>query len=404
MARLYSAIGITTIAIFNGANTNYLVCTAAGVWYSVFIVRTIAGAAGNVVFSKSTDGGVSWSAATTVSAQAGITQLSVWYDRWSNISAGLIHCAFTNSVNSDCNYRSINTESSDTLSTETVIFAGASVLAGGALSICRARGGNLYCQVAIDAGTESQFSRSVDVGANWTVRANGGEAATQDQWLLAPGWAADNQDMMMFFWDASADEISRKLYDDSADSWAETSIATAMVDTPAATNGPHWAATVDITNSQNLVAAWNGVDTANADLRMFKVTEAAITEVTNVVANGTDDQAMCAISIDTSTEDWYAFYAGKSDGAETWNTSVLVYYKKSTDDGATWGAETALTPAENGYLSSPYGMYACPRQAANGVPAVEFLVGVGFVANLSVPVAASAGGNSVLGARGGVIS
>jgi len=53
---------------------------------------------------------------------------------------------------------------------------------------------------------------------------------------------------------------------------------------------------------------------------------------------------LCAIGIDTDTGYWYVFYGGKSDGSETFLTSINVYYKVSTDAGATWGPETLLTP------------------------------------------------------------
>jgi len=101
---------------------------------------------------------------------------------------------------------------------------------------------------------------------------------------------------------------------------------------------------VDIANSRIVVVAWNGVDTANADLLGWTVTESAITAFTTpVVSNGTDDQGLCAITTDLATGDWYCFYGGKSDGSETFLTAINIYYKVSTDDGATWGPETALT-------------------------------------------------------------
>lgn len=327
----YISRGVTDIYI--GAGTLNPVITPSGVYYIVYIDRGI-----DVVYRKSLDG-LNWGSPVTVFTGT-TSNLSIWYDRWSGISAGKIHCAYTETVTDDTKYRSIDTENSDTLSSETTIFAGASTANGGALSIVRARGGNLYCKTMIDAGAEGGFFRSTDVGANWSSRTDSEALATTDQWILMPGWAADNQDIMMFFWDASADEISRCLYDDSGNSWGETSIATTMVDVAATVTYPHFAAAVDITNSQNLLVAWSGVDTANADLRCWKVTESAITEVTNVVLNSTDDQGLCAIGIDTATEDWYVFYFGLSDGSQTWNGTVRGYYKKSTDDGSTWGSET----------------------------------------------------------------
>lgn len=320
-----------------GAGTLYIVQTPTGVYYLVYINSNNA-----VVFRKSTNYGLTWSNATTVSAASNIA-LSVWYDRWSNISAGLIHCAYTDSGTSDTLYRSIDTESSDTLSTETVIFAGVSTANGKNLSITRARGGNIYCHSMIDAGAEGGFFRSTDVGGTWGSRTVSEAIATTDQIIMMPGWAADNQDAMAFFWDASANEISRYLYDDSANTWAETSIATSMTDILATSDFPHFAAAVDITNSRNLLVAWSAVDTLNADLRCWHVTESAITEVTNVVLNSTDDQGFAGIGIDTNTQYWYAFYAGKSDGSETFKSSMNLYYKVSQDSGSTWGAETLLS-------------------------------------------------------------
>ena len=341
--------------LFLGAGTNYIIETPTGVLYIVYVDVN-----SDVVFRKSTNKGLTWSLPTVVFTGT-VTNLSVWYDRWSNIAAGLIHCAYTESVTDDTLYRTINTESSDALSTQTSIFAGASTLAGGCLSICRARGGNVYCATMIDAGTEGGFFRlpnaNVPNGAWDAARATVFEAATSDQVILMPGWAADNQDMMAFFWDASADEISRKLYDDSANSWAEASIATGMVDQAASVTFPSFSGVVDITNSRNLLLAWSAVDAANADLRMWRVTESSISEQTNVVLNSTDDQGMCALALDTTTGRLYAIYCGKSDGSETYGTTVNVYYKVSTDGGSTWGPETAATAT----ALDLYGLMVTPR-------------------------------------------
>lgn len=336
-------VGQTTgVLQFTGGGTQYIIQTPTGVFYMVLV-----DSASDINFRKSTDGGFSWSNPVIIFAGT-ISAVSVWYDRWSNIVAGLIHVAYTESGTDDTLYRTIDTESSDALSTQTVIFAGATTASGGALSICRARGGNVYCATMIDAGAEGGFFRlsnaNVPNGAWDAARTTVWEAITQDQCILVPGWAADNQDMMAFFWDASANEISRKLYDDSANSWAETSIATGMTDQVAATSFPNYAATVDIANSRNLLVAWSAIDTLNADLQGWHVTESAITALTNIVTNSTDDQGLCAIGID-ETGRWYVYYGGISSGGETFLTSINIYHKGSTDNGSTWGPETVLTTA-----------------------------------------------------------
>ena len=329
---------------YNGAGTNYLVETPAGVWYCIYIDTP----ATDVYFTKSSDRGLNWSLPVAVSSPLNPTSLSVWYDRWSNISAGLIHCAYTDAGVDDTFYRTINTESSDALSTETVIFAGGTTASGGHISITRAVGGNVYCKTVIDAGAEGGFFRlqnaNVPNGA-WDAARTVDEAiATTDQMILLPDYdASDTQDIMAIFWDASAEEISRKLYDDSANSWAETSIAASMTDDVATNGYPHFAVAMDIANTRHILVAWSVVDTANADLRCWTVDASSITEVTNVVQNSTDDQGLCAITLDTITGYWWVFYCGKSDGSETWNSLTNIYCKCSTDSGTTWGAETRLS-------------------------------------------------------------
>jgi hypothetical protein len=329
------------LAQFIGAGTLYIVQTPGGVLYMVYIDTT-----DDVAFKKSTDGGLTWSAQTEIFAGTA-TSLSVWYDRWSNISAGLIHIAYQESGTDDTLYRTIDTESSDALSTQTVIFAGVSTAIGGCLSICRARGGNVYCATMIDLGAEGGFFRllnaNVPNGAWDAARTTVFEAVGSDLIILVPGWAADNQDMMAFFWDATATEVSRKLYDDSTNSWAETAIVTTGVVQPATTSFPHFAAAVDIANSRNLLVVWSAVDTLNADLRCWHITESAITEVTNVVLNSVDDQGLCGICINLQTGNWIVVYGGKSDGSETFLTSINLYHKISKDSGSTWGPESVLT-------------------------------------------------------------
>jgi hypothetical protein len=346
-----------TTGQWSGAGTNYIIQTPAGVLYMVYVDSL-----SDVSFRKSVDNGLTWTAPTAVHAGT-TTNLAVWYDRWSNISAGLIHCVMSDSGDDDTSYRTINTESSDALSTETDIFAGASTLAGGFLSVTRAVGGNVYCRTQIDAGTEGGFYRlpnaNVPSGAWDAARTINEAAATLDQMILQPDFdAADTQDIFGIFWDASANEVSRQNYDDSANTWAETSIAGTMVELSTATAFAAFDAATDIAGTRSIMVAWSATDAASQDLRCWDIQSGSITEVTNVVANATDDCGLCAISIDTATGDWYVFYGGPSTGGGTWNTAMHIYYKVSTDDGTTWGAETLL---DIGATFTLRHLITCPR-------------------------------------------
>jgi len=355
-------LGRTTSQAYQYGTQHKLVKTRNGAIYAFDILYN----SQDSVYRKSVNGGLSWGNPVTIkSGQTGY--LSVWYDEWSNISTELIHITYSDvATTNDVFYKNLDT-SSDTLSGETTIFAGASIATGGYVSICRARGGNLGCIYCIDAGAEHGFSTSTDVGANWVAKSSPTEGATTDQWILLPGWAADNQDMICIFWDASVDEISRKNYDSSGNSWAtdaENVFATGMVDLTAFTASANFSAAVDIANSQNVLVAWSATDTANADLRCWTITEASITEKTNVVLNSTDDQGLCSIQISTSDNVWTCFYCGKSDGSETWGATygTRTYYKYSTDSGTTWSDETLFshgTTTNSGRINKL--LCACPR-------------------------------------------
>lgn len=338
----------------NGTQSSCLVKTPSGVLYWVYIDT-----GQNVYWKKSTDDGITWSDPVAVTASVVAQNISVWYDKWTPGNTGtLIHIAYIEANADDVLYRSLDTNG-DTLGTQTTIFAGAST--GSAINACvsitRAIGGNLYCMFDIDAGTETGFYRSVDVGANWTSRDNTGGAEGGDYFLMFPGFAADTQDTICIFWDRSANEISRKLNDDSANSWAETSIAGSMTSIAASTCTPQFSATVDDANNKILLVAWSNRDTVNADLRFWSIDESAITEETNVVLNSSDDQQMCAIGLATDTSTIYVFYGGKSDGTETAGTAINIYYKTSSDNGASWGSETQLTNVARNFDA----LYAAPN-------------------------------------------
>jgi len=346
----------TQAMLVNGFSTKYLVETPSDVRYSIFIDSN-----NDVAFRKSTDKGVTWGDKTVIFAGT-VTHLAIWYDRWSDIAAGLIHCAYTESVGDDTLYRSINTESSDALSTETTIFAGDSTSVASGLTLTRTRGGNLLCWTMIDVGTEGGVYKSTDIGATWGAVTINETLAGNDTAFFLPGFAADNQDAILLFWDGSANEISRQLYDDSANTWSETSIATSMADMDTSGGSSQWSCAVDLANSQIIVIAWNlSPDNAGARLRCWTVSESAITAKTDVISSSVDDQGCCAIGIETATGDWYAFYGGLADGSSTWQTDVDIAYKVSTDDGATWGAEQRASQINQILL---YGMMTLPRFTA----------------------------------------
>ena len=388
MARADVIAGVSQAAFvlnYNGGGTNHVVQKngTTDTFYMVFV-----DAASDLVYTKTTDGGFTWSVPTVVRTGTLVAH-AVWYDRWTGLSTDKIRIAYVD--NNDIFYRDLDI-SSDTLGTETTVFDGTSSAAGGALSIVAGRDGRIAVAGSIDAGAEDGAWSSTDDGATWgDTIADPSEGATQDQYYLLPGWNADTADLMLIFVDASANGLSVKRYDDSANSWAETAIIAdgSFVDAVPGGSFPHVGCFVDVTNSRNVIMGWSAVDTLNADLRAFVIVDTSVTETTaNAVLNSTDDQGLVAACLDTGTATWYAIYTGKSDGSETFSTATKVYYKTTTDGGATWSAETALS---NSVRSTAF-LYGTPRFGTNFLAMFgnDMSTGDNILVSVNIPTGGSA--------------
>lgn len=330
--------------------TNHIVY-AGGTWYKVYGSGDIA----DIWWTKSTNKGLTWSTPTLIKATS-IGGIAVWYDKWTPGDSGtLLHIAYFETSTNNVLYRSLDT-SNDTLGTEITVFAGASLVAGAnsCISVTKSKGARILVGFDGDGGTETGFYKSNDFPVTGFTSKTDFQEATTDYYILLPGNYADTNDIDCIFWDRTASEITLKTYDDSANNWtgvsAETSIATSMTAITAGTVSPQFAAAVALTSVGSLtaghayVAAWSNADTAAARLQCWDINGAgSITAKTDIVSSSTDDQGAVAIGLDTGTGNLYAFYLGKTDGSETAFTAINVYYKISTDGGATWGSETLLT-------------------------------------------------------------
>jgi hypothetical protein len=337
-------IGLSVSGHFIGAGTHSPIQAANGDIYVFWMHVTTS----DLMMSKMELGASGWNEPVTIHTGTLLT-FATRFDRDDGYNDDFIHVAVIDTGNDDVHYYSIDTTNDDTVAGPTTIGSGTTTAAGGALSISRMRGGNLLCAWCIDGGAEYGVSRSVDTGANWTARATatGLEGESGDMWSMLPvsDLAGDQNDGILIFYDASASELSRKIYDDSADSWAETSIVASITMPAASSTYPHFATAVYDDASTNIVAVWTATDTLNADLRIFTVSESSISEKTNVVLNSTDDQGLVSLSYNPNGNVWRVWYCGASDGSETFSTSLSVYRKDSNDDGSTWGAETRFSIA-----------------------------------------------------------
>jgi hypothetical protein len=311
-------------------------------------------------YLKSTDGGGTWGSPVAVGIISTNLAYDVWYDRWTPGDSGnIIHIAFFDSSNDNVYYKSLDV-STDTISSETTVFDGSTALTdlGTHCSITKAVGGNLYIVFDLDAGAETGFYRSTDSGSSWTSRSNPVEA--QDDWalLLPAANTGDTEDCLAIYFDNDADSLTLKWYDDSGNTWTESSSIATVVEGGGSVIRYPFAASIRHSDGKLICAVVTERDTSTSDHRVFELDRTAgafaITELTAITTN-IDDHYHVSVFINQVNDDIYVAYSGKRDGSETLiqTGTSEVYYTLSTDDGTTWSAgDTAYSEstASNGTL------------------------------------------------------
>jgi len=295
-----------------------------------------------LVWSKTTDGGATWSAANEITPSFVVTY-DCWADWQTAGDAGTkIHIACVENATQTVMYAYLDTND-DSEGTDTIeAVQGTGLIRTGALrdwhhiSITKTRGGNIAVAFRYTDTTFTAFYgfyTSPDGGA-WTSKTSPWEADA-DYILLFPANLADADDLWAVFWDRSAEEISLMTYDDSGNSWSEQLISVSMV-----SYGVYLQmdGAIRLSDGHLLLAAWSEFDTATADLMTWDINGAgSITAKANVITN-TSEYALVSVFVNQANDDIYVAYAGGTD----FTTLVKVFYQLSQDGGATWDGQTAM--------------------------------------------------------------
>ena len=241
-------------------------------------------------------------------------------------------------------YKWFHVRGGSELQTVTII----STLSNGAIGtnytvITVTRSGNIilgYTNPAASGGY-----KSTDGGQTWVVIASPFEGGAIDNAWGASCNTGDNNDAAIVFYDRSAAELSIKVYDDSIDTWVETSIATG-IDTVTGSSLAikHGEGNVRLSDGHYIFAHWSQMDNVAADLRCWdlninSVSAPTVTALGDVVTN-LAESGLCTLFIDQTNDDIYVAY-GKGD--PTWGTSVSIVYRKSTTGGSSFGSEQAMS-------------------------------------------------------------
>lgn len=293
-------------------------------------------------YVKTTDGGQTWGAAVDLFTGT-VEEYDVWYDQWTPGDTGrVIHVWFVESDTDDVSYLSINT-ANDTVSAVVDVFAGASTVKGRGTFVtgCKTCSGSLLCGFNIDAFAETGFYRSTDNGVTWSARTQPLEA-NLDQYMLFPANAADPADAWLLYDDDSTAELTVKTYDDSANSFSESSAVGFNNNATDVTGQYGFSGSIRHHDGALVFALCNAYDTAQEDCLAYEWTGSALTALAQLT-NNKDDMYFPAVYLNQDRpDDIYVAYIGKSDGTETLGTSAKAYYAKSTDRGQTWSLDNTL--------------------------------------------------------------
>lgn len=317
-----------------------------GIWGPYWTSTTVGvivyvNSSSEVEFMKTSDGGANWS--STETASNGSTRaLSVWFQQQTpGLTGDTLHCVWLDDAGAGAGiFEYVEYDiSSATIGTIRTVVGSLSV-SGTVLSnrsyVGIAKGGQVYCGYAINGVSSDSFD-SAD-GITFATTNTVWESSVNDICLFFPATGTgDDDDCGVVFWDLSANDLTTKMFDASADSWDEDAIGSATD-----ANFPSgMALSVRLSDEHVILAAWNSVDDAGADIDVYDITPNSVTAPTiSALTDAVVDSAesyFVGVFIDQSNNDLYVAYASGTAYLSLLSTK----YVKSDDDGTTWGSPVA---------------------------------------------------------------
>ena len=293
-----------------------------------------------ISFSRTIDEGANWS--KTVIEIGTTDNLVCWFDQETPGDSGsIVHLFWLDDDDDEAKYVDIDINDGSVGTIRTI----ASGLTMGLsntqrIAITKTVGGNIIAAFSTSAEIECYKSDDNFATAGTDI-ADVFETGTERDWvLLFPINTADNNDACAIFWDRSADEISIKMYDDSGNSWTESSISGSMVDD---TSHINMDASVRHSDKHILLGAHSDDDTVGDDLKTWDITpddisSPTITAKTNIFTDQAES-AQCAVLINQQNDDVYVAYLKGG----TWTSLTDVVFHKSTDGMGSWGGEQSYS-------------------------------------------------------------
>lgn len=320
-------------------------------WSNVSIGAVVyVGTGGDLTYARTINKGEDWD---VTEIQAGATrQVAVWWDKETPGNTGtLAHIAWADFQSDSVLYRTLDV-AADSLGTERTVDNTVTIDVDGSdnrIAITLTRGDNIILAFSTQSEIECYKSDATQSGGAFATAGTDiddvFETATEEDWcLLFPANTDDDNDACAIFQDRSANAITVKMYDDSADAWgAETSVG-GIVDDPIYMNMD---ASVRHSDGHILVAHHNasdifGNDIQTSDITVDDVTAPSRAFKTNVVTNFTE-MAQVSVWINQQTDPPQVRVGYLKGG--TWEVDARSKYQISDDGMASWDGEVAYDEA-----------------------------------------------------------
>lgn len=307
---------------------------------------------GYCVYRKTTNGGLSWSATTTVDTQLDCINIVVWYDKWTPGDTGTnIHIATLDTSASDTFYNRLNTTNDSlllTTSTSTSLSQGGTITAGvNTVSITKGTDGTLYM-----SSIDNSDSYVVECSANCNLAANWSETGTRPFGLngnAAMLMPLTGGNILAIHRDIVLEDMGSKVWNNGTGAW---DAATTTFDFSATDNTTYdvgMAATLSSTSPGTIYLAYIASSTAlgtDDEVRTAKYSGGTWTLTGDVITGTTRGLTNVAIGLDAANDNVYVAYTGQTT-AGTANTG-RAYYKWATSSMTNWSAEVGpLDTAQN---------------------------------------------------------
>jgi len=326
--------GDTAIELAGGQFGNIILQPRNQVWATDLIGYVFYEIGGvDVGYRYTTDGGATWESEVTLQTGS-LRMMTVWFDGWTPDDDGVyIHIVAMDGAIGDVFYWNINT-STHTLSTKVLAFAGATFpdtgWNGACISITKSKGGNVYIGGPLDIAGEKCFIKgNADPPTSFSAKATTTfYEGAGDRIQLLPGNEADSDDIWCVFQDASANQITLKVYDQSANTWSQGTGNFTSVEHDAYFT---FDSAVRHSDGHAIVVAYNSVTSGTMDIVTYDITDKnTFTAKTNAV-NNIAGWPITGMMINQVNDDLYAVYSVGATGGQA-------VYAYSDDGGGTWSA------------------------------------------------------------------